>query len=123
MNKVLICDDEEGIREYLKELIEEEFAVTFIDCKNGDEAIRAIKNENSIDLIICDLQMPGLGGEDVFKYNIEHDRYPFFLLSGHDLSFDGSIPEFNKENDCVIITKPWDDDHLIKECEIYLTKN
>ena len=29
MNKVLICDDEEGIREYLKELIEEEFAVTF----------------------------------------------------------------------------------------------
>ena len=67
--------------------------------------------------------MPGLGGEDVFKYNIEHDRYPFFLLSGHDLSFDGSIPEFNKENDCVIITKPWDDDHLIKECEIYLTKN
>ena len=60
---ILIVDDEEIIRDFLSEVLED-FDIT-IAC-DGDEAIDRLK-EKRFDLILTDLRMPKVSGEEVVK--------------------------------------------------------
>ena len=62
--KILICDDEEGIRESLKLILEEHYDL--ILTKNGNEAINHLKN-NNVDLLILDIKMPVINGFDTLR--------------------------------------------------------
>ena len=61
---VLVCDDEEGIRESLKLILEKDFDITFAE--TGDEAIKAMKT-TPIDLVILDLKMPKKDGLETLR--------------------------------------------------------
>jgi len=63
--KVLVVDDEPGMRELLKERFE---AVGFpcVTAANGQEAIRIAKEEQP-NLVILDLVMPGLDGYETYR--------------------------------------------------------
>ena len=80
--KLLIVDDEKHIREGLqKALTVDGFDVML--SSDGREAIEMI-GEGGIDLVITDLKMPRLSGEELMKEIIE--RYPYlpviiFLLA------------------------------------------
>lgn len=67
---VLVVDDEEVIREFLTEVLEEDFTVK--QACDGDEAIELLK-ESHFDLIITDLKMPRVPGEEVVKFACEND--------------------------------------------------
>ena len=63
--KILIVDDEERIRNVIKEYISME-GYSFIEAKNGIEALDIIENE-TIDMIILDIMMPKLDGISLLK--------------------------------------------------------
>ena len=63
--KVLIVDDEQGIREVIKEYcLLENYDV--IEAENGIQAIESVKN-NDIDIIVLDIMMPKLDGYSALK--------------------------------------------------------
>jgi DNA-binding NtrC family response regulator len=59
-HRILLADDEDTLRTNLAEVLEEE-GFEVVACRNGTEAIKALKN-NSLDAIITDLRMPGATG-------------------------------------------------------------
>ena len=69
MNKtvgnILVVDDEPGMREFLEIMLEKENYNVTTAC-DGNEAILKL-NDNSFDLAIVDIQMPGLNGIEVLK--------------------------------------------------------
>jgi len=64
MQTILIVDDDKSIRYSLKRMLEEKYSI--LTAHNGEEALERIK-ENSPDLIIMDIKMPGRNGIDVLK--------------------------------------------------------
>ncbi len=67
MKNILIADDHPIVRAGLKQIIndEENFTVTD-EASNGAEVIKLINN-NSYDLLVLDISMPGESGLDVLK--------------------------------------------------------
>jgi two-component system, cell cycle sensor histidine kinase and response regulator CckA len=64
---ILLVDDEEPLRETLREFLSEEGYRVFTAC-NGKEALDFYTAEHPpIDLIITDLGMPVMGGEELFR--------------------------------------------------------
>lgn len=84
MNKILLIEDEEAIRIGLKYCLEQEkFAV--YESENGSKSLEILKeNNNNIDLILLDINLPDINGFDLFeqikKYNI-----PTIFLTANDL--------------------------------------
>ena len=62
--KILICDDEEGVRESLKLILEDDYDLSF--ATTGNEAIEKTKKELS-DLVILDIKMPKMSGLETLK--------------------------------------------------------
>lgn len=63
-HKILICDDELGIRESLKLILENEYEISGVT--NGTDCLEYLKN-NSVDLILMDIKMPKVSGLDILK--------------------------------------------------------
>jgi len=64
MQRILIVDDDKSIRYSLKRIFEEYYLV--MTAQNGEEAI-SLFQQNSPDLIIMDIRMPGQNGIDLLK--------------------------------------------------------
>ena len=67
---VLVVDDEEIIRDFLFEVLNDDFNVS--TASDGDEAIDKLK-EQSYDLVITDLKMPRVSGDEVVRFAIQSD--------------------------------------------------
>lgn len=65
IEKVLVIDDEELIRRFLKETLERKHLEVTL-AKDGAEAIKALKN-SSFDLIITDMKLPDITGIEIIK--------------------------------------------------------
>ena len=59
---ILIVDDDADIRQVLRLLLRDDYNVT--EAEDGPAAIRAVKDNADIDLIILDVMMPGMSGWD-----------------------------------------------------------
>lgn len=79
---VLIIDDEEGIRESLTGIFEDE-GYTVLASSSGEEALKILK-EQSPDLILLDVWLPGIDGIQTLKAikDMKPDL-PVIMLSGH----------------------------------------
>ena len=62
--RILIADDEEGIRESLNLILSEEYELDFAE--NGEETLAKLK-EGGFELVLLDIKMPKLDGLDVLK--------------------------------------------------------
>jgi CheY-like chemotaxis protein len=60
MTRVLVVDDEEGLRQVIAEVLEEE-AYEVIVARHGAEAVQIV-TEVLVDLIVMDVMMPIMGG-------------------------------------------------------------
>lgn len=84
--KILIVDDEKGIREVIKEYCKiENYEV--IEAENGIEAIEKVKQEN-IDIVVLDIMMPKLDGYSALKEIKQIKNIPVILLSARKEEFD-----------------------------------
>jgi len=79
---VLIVDDEEGIRESLSGILEDDgYAVLTAD--SGEDALKAVKEQNP-DLILLDVWLPGIDGIQTLKELMElKPDLPVIMISGH----------------------------------------
>jgi signal transduction histidine kinase len=64
--RVLVVDDEEGMREGMRRVLERNSYQVDL-AENGEEAIKLLK-ANSYDLALIDLKMPGIDGFEVTRY-------------------------------------------------------
>ena len=80
--RVLICDDEENIRNLLgKYLILDNFDVEKAD--NGVEAQRLLR-ESDFDAVVVDLKMPGMDGIQLMHWmRDEGYKIPRIMVSAH----------------------------------------
>jgi DNA-binding NtrC family response regulator len=106
---LLVIDDEKNIREGLAEYLEEE-GYEVACAKDGEEGWK-IFSGGDIDLVITDLRMPGIGGEDLMRRILaQAPGFPVIMLTGH-----GSVETaVNAMRDGAwdFLTKPVDMDHL-----------
>lgn len=73
MSKVLLVEDEVKTAEMLREaLTEEGISVDWVT--NGDDALKLIK-PGSFDLIILDLKLPGMTGDEILEHLRQVDSY------------------------------------------------
>lgn len=64
--QILICDDETGIRESLKLILENEYPLAY--ARNGQEVVTLLKDKkNQPDLLIMDIKMPRMNGLDTLR--------------------------------------------------------
>ena len=65
MKKILIVEDNIDIHNLIKEILENK-KYKVIDSYSGTEALMVLEKEK-IDLILLDLMLPGLNGEEIIK--------------------------------------------------------
>lgn len=82
--KILIADDHYILRKGLKHILTDEFGtVEFGEAENGKDALTKIK-EKQWDVLILDINMPGIGGLEVLKHlKSEGIKIPVLVLSMH----------------------------------------
>ncbi len=86
MLKILIVDDEENIREVLKEYATFE-GYTVDECDNGMKAI-AMAKDTDYDLIIMDVMMPKLDGFSTVKEIRKFKNVPVIMVSARGEEYD-----------------------------------
>ncbi|WPO81388.1 response regulator transcription factor [Chryseobacterium sp. JJR-5R] len=108
--KIIVCDDDQGILDVLQMLLETEGFTVFTEI-NSTNLIKQIQN-NTPDLILLDLWMPLLSGDQVLKMirNTEEIKdMPVIVLSasvdGSDIAADAGANDF--------VAKPFDLDDII----------
>ena len=86
MYRILVVDDEENIREVIKEYAEFEGHQVSEAC-DGMQAIEMVKN-NDYDIIIMDVMMPRLDGYSACKEIRKIKQIPVLMLSARGEEYD-----------------------------------
>lgn len=63
---ILIVEDDPFSSDYLVEALSETRVHTTV-VSNGEEAVRLLKNQDDFDVVLMDIQLPGLSGDDATK--------------------------------------------------------
>ena len=108
--KVLIVDDEIGIRDVIKEYcLFENYDVK--EAEDGMIALEIVKNDNDIDIIVLDIMMPKMDGYTTLKEIRKISKVPVIMLSARSeeynklLSFELGVDDY--------VTKPFSPKELI----------
>lgn len=114
---VLVLDDEADVRAAIRmQLKDTHFEI--LEAENVEQAIGLlVDNPISIDVIICDVRMPGVSGvEAVASFQLEYPTTPVIVLTGFpDVSL---AVDFLKKKDVVdYLIKPVEKDRLIETVE------
>ena len=86
--KILVADDNEEIREFVRVLLESE-GFEVIEATNGDEAIS--ETDDSVDLIILDVMMPVKNGYKACLEIREKTKAPILFLTAKTLDSDKTL--------------------------------
>ncbi len=122
MIKILIVDDEEGVRISLKKLLQRD-GYEICLAENGTDAIAVVKQHvNDIETVICDFKMPGLDGlETLMEISKINPEIIKIILTGY-ATLDRAIESVNSDIDG-FLTKPFDNKELrLKLREFHIKK-
>lgn len=117
--KVLICDDEQLIRNVIKEYSLNEGYDVF-EAADGNEAIDIIVNED-IDVVILDIMMPKKDGIAAIKEIKEIKDVPVIMLSARTMEFD-KLNSFELGADDYV-TKPFSPKELMARIKAVTKRN
>lgn len=106
---VLIAEDDKAIRESIAIYLRNSGYNTLF-AEDGEEAVKVF-NENKVDLILMDLMMPKLSGEDAILKLREDSYIPIIILSAKSEDFDKVIGLNIGADD--YITKPFNPLELV----------
>lgn len=98
--KILIIEDEEITGDLLKQALEmENMAVTWK--ANGQDALNEMKQDR-FDLIILDLKMPGMAGDEVLREIRKIDKYVYVAIFTNQQNPEQMIKLINLDVDAYI---------------------
>lgn len=104
MNKILIIEDNLDINNMIKEALEKDHYIC-TQAFSGTEGLLNI-NKKDYSLIILDLMLPGLTGEEFIKKTMQKDNTPILVISAKE-SLDSRIECLNLGADDYLV-KPFD---------------
>ena len=116
MQKILIVEDDYSIHDILKEILKMNGYITY-DAYNGSDALN-IKRKEDINLILLDLMLPDINGEDLIK---QVKDIPIIIISAKVSSNDKINCLLDGANDYV--TKPFDKDELLARIKVQFRNN
>jgi len=100
---VLVVDDEEIIRDFLFEVLNDDFEVS--TASDGDEAIDKLK-EQSYDLVITDIKMPRVSGDEVVKFARQSDpEAKIIVITGYSSLY--SVSKSANHGASAFLSKPF----------------
>ncbi len=116
--KILIAEDESKIRKVVRAYLEkEDFEV--LEAEDGAKAIK-IFEDNELSLIILDLMLPKISGEDVCQYIRQTSDLPILMLTARS-SKEDRIQGFNYGADDYLV-KPFSPKELILRIKAILRR-
>lgn len=114
MKKILVVEDDNTIHKIIEDILKKEHYIV-ISAYSGTEAISIIEN-NNIDLILLDLMLPGINGEDIVKK--VNKTIPIIVISAKTSSVDKAKVLLDGAND--YITKPFEKIELLARIQVQL---
>ena len=103
--KVLVIDDESCIRSLLKDILP---SCTVMGAATGKEAMLQVDND-SFDIIFCDLKMPDISGIDLYQYIAkQHPELATRIVFMTGGAFTVDVQQFLHETAHPVIQKPFD---------------
>ena len=118
--KLLIVDDEVGIREVIKEYaLNESYDV--LEAEDGVSAIDIMDKQHDIDLIILDIMMPKMDGFTTLTNIRKNYNTPVIMLSARGDEYD-KLQGFNLGVDDYV-TKPFSPKELMARIKAVLNRN
>jgi len=80
--KILICDDEEGIRESLKLILGDFYDLILTE--DGNQCLEVLGNSDDIGLVLMDIKMPQVNGLETLKAIQEkHPDVKVIIITGY----------------------------------------
>jgi two-component system response regulator PilR (NtrC family) len=107
---ILIVDDEEVLRDVLTQLVRQEGHEP-ICASSGEEALTLLADED-VDLVLLDLMLPGLTGQEVLKQIRDQDPDQVIIVITAFSSIDGAI-EAMKDGAFHYISKPFKNEEVL----------
>ncbi len=102
--KILICDDEEGIRESLKLILSDTYNIILVD--SGEQALEILSKAKDIGLVLLDIKMPRLNGLDVLsEIKKKHPQMNIVMVTGYKSV--ETAAEASRLGACGYIVKPF----------------
>ena len=117
--KILVVDDEQLIRNVIREYAEAE-GYEIIEAQDGHEAIEKVEKNPDVALIIMDIMMPRLDGYSACKEIFKIKKYPVIMLSARKeeydklLGFDLGIDDY--------VTKPFSPKEVMARIKAVLAR-
>ncbi|MDD5173603.1 MAG: response regulator [Candidatus Omnitrophica bacterium] len=117
--KVMVVDDEEGIRFFLKLLLSQE-GLSVVTAENGYKAIELAKKDK-FDLVFLDIRMPGINGVETLRAIREiSPETEYIMMSGY--AVDDLMREAQKEGAILMLEKPFEFAPLAKFIKDYVAE-
>lgn len=117
MKKILVVEDDNTIHKFIEEFLEKEHYIVK-NAYSGTEALTIIENDN-IDLILLDLMLPGMNGENIIKK--VNKNIPIIVISAKTSSIDKAKVLLEGANDYII--KPFEKIELLARIQVQLRIN
>ena len=111
---ILLVDDDQNIRELLKEILDR-FNYRVLSAQSGEESLEIYREKKEkIDLVLMDLNMPGMGGRQCLKELLGLEpALKVIVSSGHCTQ--GEIDETMRLGAAEFLTKPYHHSDLLKK--------
>jgi len=119
MTKILVVEDEAGMRDPLVYLLRSE-GYEVIEAEDGESAV-SIFNKEGADLVLLDLMIPKLNGKDVCKDLRATSDVPIIMLTAKDTEIDKVIGFEIGADDYV--TKPYSKNELLARMKAVLRRS
>jgi len=114
--KILVVDDERGILDMFKTLLDETCEVVL--CESGMQAVEELKNGFKADLVFLDIKMSKLDGVETLKslQKIDHG-FNAVMMTGYAL--EEKVKKAKGMGAVESISKPFEIDSILKIVEKY----
>jgi two-component system response regulator RegX3 len=116
---VLVVEDEQSLREPLVYLLEKE-GYEVLEAADGNAALDLFR-ENNPDIVLLDLMMPGMSGNEVCRVIRQTSNVPVIMLTAKDSEIDKVVGLEIGADDYV--TKPYSTRELLARMKAVLRRN
>ena len=118
MTRVLVVEDEPNLREPLVYLLEKE-GYEVLEAENGNAAIESFRKD-SPELILLDLMLPGISGNEVCRIIRQESQVPIIMITAKDTEIDKVVGLEIGADDYV--TKPYSTRELLARMKAVLRR-
>ena len=85
MKRILVVDDDENIITVMRDILNR-LGFQVLVARNGLEGVEILKNQPNLDLVLTDICMPEMDGNDFARYiqnSVEYWDTPIVAISGY----------------------------------------